>query len=391
MMIISWRRAAVTAILAAANAGLQATAQTTVAEGWATAPASRNVYSAGGTVRPAGPIEGDFVAFGGRVTLDQAVKGDALLGGGSIEVRAPVGDDLRVAGGDVNIDSTVGGELFAAGGNVVLTKSAQVQQGASLGGGLVTIDGRIVGKLKASAQRIVLNGEVTGDARLIAETIELGPTAKIGGALSHTSREFKRAEGAVVIGPLTREESADTPRERGPDRHRERHWELTGPSWVGTVLGYLGLVAAGAVLVLLFPKFSAEAPEVIRGSPGLSLATGFGMLVGVPVLAVLLFVTLLGIPLGIAAFALYPLLLLMGYLTGVLFLAQRSRQALRAGSPATFGSTIGFLALALLVLMLIGHLPVVGPLTVLVTLVLGLGACVIEWYRRRQAPPAAPT
>ena len=116
-----------------------------------------------------------------------------------------------------------------------------------------------------------------------------------------------------------------------------------------------------------------------------------GRLVGVPALAVLLVITSLGIPLGIAAFALYPLLLLMGCLTGALFVAQRAGHALRpSGAQATFGSTIGLIALAPLILMLIGHLPAVGPLTVLVTPVLGLGACVIEWYRRRQVPPAAP-
>jgi cytoskeletal protein CcmA (bactofilin family) len=302
-----------------------------------------------------------------------------------------VGDDVRAAGGDVNIESTVGGELYAAGGNVTLTKSAQVQSGAALAGGLVTIDGRIVGKLKASAQRIVLNGEVTGDARMIAEQIELGPTARIGGALNHASRELKRSEGAVVAGATTRDTSADEMHERGARRHWERQWSHTGPSWVGAVLGYLGLLAAGAVFVLLLPKFSAEAPEALRSAPWLSLAIGFGMLVGVPVLAVLLCITLVGIPLGIAAFALYPLLLLTGYLAGALFIAQRARLRWRKeGATPTLGDTMAFLALALLILMLIAYLPFVGPLIVFITTIGGIGACVLEWHRRRQKPAALP-
>lgn len=395
MWTLHWRAVAAAAVLAAASWATPLRAQAQAAEG-ASAPAgSRNVYLAGSTVRPAGPVEGDFVAFGGRVVADQPIKGDALLAGGAVDVRSPIGDDLRAGGGDVNIDANVGGELYAAGGNVTLTKAAQVGQGAALAGGVVTIDGKVIGKLRVSAQRVVLNGEVTGDARMVAETIELGPTARIGGALSHASRELKRAEGAVVSGALTRDETMrpQHERERGMDRHWERQWQYSGPSWIGMLIGYLGLLAAGAVFVLLFPKFSAEAPQMIRSSPWQSLAVGFGVLVGVPVLAVLLFITLLGIPLGIAAFALYPPLLLMGYLAGVLFIAQRAKLSLRkdasASAAPSFRSTMGFVAISLLILLLIGRLPFVGPLTVFLTTIAGIGACVLEWHRRRQTPPSA--
>lgn len=155
------------------------------------------------------------------------------------------------------------------------------------------------------------------------------------------------------------------------------------------LLGYLGLLAAATVLVLLFPKFSADAPQMIRASPWRALALGLGVLVGVPVLAVLLFITLLGIPLGIAVFALYPLLALAGYLVGVLFVAQRARAALHSDAAATLRTTIGFAALALLALVLIGRLPVVGALIGFITTIAGIGAGVLEWGRRRQVPPSA--
>lgn len=391
MSRIRWRAGAALAVLAAAGAALHAGAQAPVSAGASSPSGGRNVYLAGSMVRPAGPVAGDFVAFGGRVVVDQPVAGDALLGGGSVDVRAPIGDDLRAGGGDVHVDTTVGGELYAAGGNVTLGKSAQVGQGAALAGGLVTIDGKVSGPLRVTAQRVVLNGEVSGDARLIAETVELGPVARIGGALNHSSKELKRAEGATVGGAVTHEEPAPAPSERAVERHWEGQWRGSGPAWAGMVMGYLGLLAAAAVFVLLFPRFTAEAPELIRTLPWLALAVGFGVLVGVPVLGVLLLITLLGIPLGIATFALYPLLLLMGYLSGVLFVAQRIRLALHKQDAGVFRTSIGYVALALLALMLLGRLPVVGSLTVFITTVAGIGACVLEWHRRRQLEPTAPT
>jgi hypothetical protein len=343
----------------------------------ARALSGRNVYAASGSVRLAVPVEGDYVGAGGSVTIDAPVKGDAFAVGGSVDVHGPIGDDLR------------GGELIAAGGNVVLGPAALVERGALLNGGRISVEGKIVGNLRANAQRIVLNGEVTGDARLVAEQIELGPKARVGGALSHASRDFTQADTAVVAGTVSRDEAASAPRERSDERHHAMRWDSGQASWAGRVLGYFGLLAAGALWVLLFPKFSAAAPDEIRRSPGLSLAIGLAVLAGVPVLAVLLFISLLGIPLGIAAFALYPLLLLLGYLAGVLFVAQRARQAINGATPPTFRTTIGFVALALLIVMLVSGLPVVGPLAVFVTTIAGLGACVLEWHRRRQGLPAA--
>jgi len=167
MKTIDWRRAAALAVLTAGGLGAQVRAQAPATMGAASPSTGRNVYLAGGSVRPAGPVQGDFFAFGGRVMSDQPVKGDALLAGGSVEVRAPVAGTLRAAVGDVSIQGTVGGELLAAGDNVTLTPSTQVGRGAALAGGLVTIDGKIVGNIQVAARRIVLNGEVTGDARLI--------------------------------------------------------------------------------------------------------------------------------------------------------------------------------------------------------------------------------
>lgn len=374
------------ALLAGQESTPQIHAQPPSTESAATVSLSRNVYSAGSTVRTSRAVDGDFVGFGARVVVDHAVQGDASLAGGSIDLRAPVGDDVRAAGGDVSIESHVGGELLAAGGNVMLAPSALIEQGATLAGGNVTIDGRVIGPLKVKAQKIVLHGEVSGDAELAAEQIELGPTAKIGGTLRYAANELKRADGAIIGGTITRDED-----QLGhPERHAGRQWHDGSPAapWFASALAFFGLLAAGTALLLVFPRFSIRAPEQIQVSPWLSMAFGFGALVGTPILAVLLFITLLGIPLGIATLALYPGLLLMGYLTTVLFVAQRAQAAMRKDAPATFGSTMGFVALALLMLMLISRLPVIGSLTIFLSTIAGMGACFLEWRRRRKAPPA---
>jgi len=353
--------------------------------------ASRNVYAAGQTTRTSDNIEGDFVGAGARVIVDRAVKGDALLVGGSVDVRAAVGDDVRAAGGDVRIESRIGGELFAAGGSVTLVQGSQVDHGSQLFGGTATIDGKVVGPLKVRAQKIVINGEVTGDADLVGEQIDLGPAALIGGNLVYAARSFNRADGAT-IGGTTRQDTGSADRGHG-DGERERRWDdgarTAGASWFTGVLSYFGLLACAAAFLLLFPRFAEQAPEHIHHMPWSSLGIGFGAVIGVPVLAVLLFITLLGIPLGIALMALFPGLLLLGYVVGLLLLAWRLRVALHKPAGMGFGRTMGLVAVTLLLVMLIGRLPFIGGLLHFLLVIAGVGACVLEWRRRRHAAPAA--
>ena len=377
--LAAWLTCGFIAAVQAQSAGVAAEAPA------ATLSIGRNVQVAGGSVRTNGAVAGDFTAFGGRVAVDHAVGADATLAGGSVEVRAPVGDDLRVAGGDVNIASAVGGELYAAGGNVALAGSGSVARDASLAGGSVTIDGRIAGRLRVAARHIVINGEVAGDAWLRAERIDLGPGAKIGGALSYRSTlPLRQAEGATVAGGAVAED-ADLDDDRHTGMHSGDMPGMSAPFWFASTFGFVGLLAVAALFALLLPGFSARVADAVGRSPWRAIGLGVATLVALPLLALLLVLTLLGIPLGIAVMAAYPLLWLLGFVAGVLFVAQRIRTVSRAGAPASSAATIGFVALALLLVMLLGWLPFVGWLALLALTVAGLGACVLELVRGRRA------
>lgn len=387
-VLLRWTVAFLLLLISAAlaAAGLAFTSLAEPALPAASGSSARNVYAAGADVQPAHPVRGDLMAAGGRVLVKQPVGGDATLAGGSVEVRARVGDDLRAVGGSVTADASVGGDLFAAGGQVDLRPSAAVEGSAALHAGTVTIGGRIEGDLKATAQKILVNGELHGATHLVGERVELGPQAKITGALSYASpAEIIRAEGATVQGPVTREAWSSG---AGPEQQRQSPGAgFGGP---GFLVSYLSLLACAAAFVLVAPAFSHEAPEQLRASPWRALAAGLGTLVALPLLAVLLFVTLLGIPLGLALMALFPVLLLGGFVVGVLLLAGLVAAGLRGPAPETLRGRLGYLALALLMVLLLGRVPFAGPVLLALASIGGLGAAVLQLRARRTPPGAAP-
>lgn len=349
-------------------------------------PIERNEQVVGSSVRTETAVKGDFTAMGARVVVDQPVAGDALLFGGTVDVRAPVGDDLRTAGGDVVVESTVGGDVMAAAGNLKLTNGAQVAGRAELAGGEVVVDGRVDGSLTVRARRLVLNGPVGGSVEASVETLELGPQARVGGGLRHASATFTQDPGASVSGPIER---VDRLFDHGPGpgaRHpmHEDGWPGMAGWWllVPLSMGLLGMLVLAGVILFVFSRFAGQAARRIETTPWHALGVGAALLVALPVLALLLFFTLLGIPLALVVMALYPPLLLLGWLIGALFVARWLASSASASRPSGQSVPFGWMALVVIALLVAGAVPVLGPLLVTLTMAAGLGACVLEWRHR---------
>ena len=349
-------------------------------------------------------LDEDFFSAGPSAELDRRIDGDAFLSGGRVAVRGPVKGDLVVSGGDVNVADTVGQDLYAAGGSVAL--SAQVVGNARIAAGHVTIaprggiagkaiiaagrlqvSGRVGRYLVVYAESVRIDGEVGGDLRVTARSIEIGPDAKINGKLDYCSAQAAKIDPhAVIAGGVVRSE--DWPKEQAGALVR-----IAG--LISFSLFMLGLLLVGVVLIAVFPRFSMAAAANIRSQPWVSLGLGFALALCVPVAAVLFMITVIGVPLGLLLLFFYPVMLLLGYLTGALFLGDLAMGWLahRRGRPLTPAMRSVALAIALLLLLLAAKLPLGGGLVVMALLMLGLGAFWIETYRgyarpRQLSPPA---
>lgn len=339
-----------------------------------------NMYTAGADVRVAVPVTGDLLAAGGRVSVDQEVGADAAIAGGSIELRAPVRQDVRAAGGTVNIESDIGGELVAAGGTLTLTNKASIAHAALLTGGQVIVDGRIGKGARIYAGTITLSGQIDGNTRLYGREIKLLPGAKIIGDLSYASpNPLSQDQAGQVTGSITREK---TPEGWQSQAAGKRSFLWFHPIFI------LSMLLAGALLYLLFPNAVRGAEAVINAHPGKSFLIGLALLFTIPPAAILLMITIIGIPVGFILLLLYPLCWLLGYLAAAFFIGGKISNALKQPVTLSVGRWVLFLLLALVILAILSMLPFIGGLIVLCALMTGLGAWAIWMYtRHRQARP----
>ena len=332
---------------------------------------SRNVYMTGTEVRPTGPIDGDLVAAAGRIGIDYAIDGDAVLAAGSIDVRAKVGEDLRVAGGFVTLTGRVGGEALVVAGSLAFGPDAEVSGRAWLAGGDVAVAGRFHKDIKVYARNIVMLGHVTGDVRLFADTIEVLPTARIKGNLTYVANTpIKIHSGAQVSGKIVRE-PGQLPALRLPG------WPPFRP------LLMFGLLAAGALFLALFPRFTSSAVQTVRTSPLGSLGLGVAIFFSVPPVMLLLVITIIGIPIALMLAGLYAVALLAGFLIAAFFVGDRLlRVVARRSGPGNYWVRVGMLAIALIALWLVRHVPYLGGLLDLLALTVGLGAMALQAFSR---------
>ena len=154
------------------------------------------------------------------------------------------------------------------------------------------------------------------------------------------------------------------------------------------------------VFLLVSTGFFRRASDRIMATPWPALAAGTAVLLGTPMLAMLLLITLIGIPLSIALMMLFPLLMLMGWIVGVFSISQRVKRALQNDTPSkqslspdkSSGAMIGFFALMLLLVLLLGSVPLIGALMLVAIMLLGTGACALELvrqFRSRRSPPGS--
>ena len=146
---------------------------------------------------------------------------------------------------------------------------------------------------------------------------------------------------------------------------------------------------SAAILAAFLPGPSNRMMEELRAQPWMAPLLGFIVLTAVPVAAVLVMITVIGIPIGLLALLAYAALVLVGYVSaavviGGLLLGRFKAEAVGLGTWRAGAAVLAMLALALL-----ARIPYFGSLLQLAALLVGVGL-VIGLFRRREPLPMAP-
>ena len=157
--------------------------------------------------------------------------------------------------------------------------------------------------------------------------------------------------------------------------------------WIGFGLA---MIAAGLLLAGLAARQVRQAEAIISHEPVMAFATGVVGLIAFPLVAVLLIVTLVGAPLGLAVLLqVWPLVAFVGYLIAGIWIGE---WVLRRMSPEQVRERPYLAAvIGLLILGFLGIIPVLAIVTALASL-FGFGAVLLVAFRTiRSGHQSQPT
>ncbi len=343
------------------------------ADDTARASVGDNRLSAGDEVTMDEYVPGNVYLAAGRVNLDDRIGGSAFVTGGEVDVTGSIGHNLFAAGGDLSVEGEVEGDVHAAGGKLRVQRGAEVRGDATLAGGTIDVEGNVGGDLQAYGESIYVNSIIGGDLRLAGEDIRIGPDTRVLGRLEYKSgSQFVMDPKAEVAQGVQKLDAND------------HHWFRKGghrSSRGGRTMFSIGVLVLGTLLILGLPAFTREAASAIRREWWQSAGVGCVMLIGVPLAAVILMITIIGIPLALMMVFGYMVLLMLGYVIAAIFVGDFALERLGGDRVKSVGWRVLFLLLALVLLSIVRQMPLIGGLAVALLFVAGIGAFTMRTWR----------
>lgn len=333
------------------------------------------LLAAGQTVSIDGTINGDLLAFGQEVTVRGNVTGNLVTAAQQVTIEGTVGGSVLSAAEGVLLENArIGRDLYGFGNSVDVGATANVSGNAIAFAETVDVNGRVGIDFRGFGATVTVSGAVEGDVDGFGRAIKLAPTARVGGNVTahvESMGDLSVEPGAVVGGNVS--EQVD---ERGEWEWRDRDRNSYGNVgfYVNQIVRFGAAFLTGLLLLWVFPVLrTVTLPNVVTVLT--SGAIGLAAAVTLPVAALIVCITIVGIPIGILTFILGAIAL---YFSKTVVAQIIGRALFRSpAGPPHFAAT---LAVGLAIVIVVINLPWIGGFANLVLTLVGLGLIVTTLF-----------
>jgi len=307
-----------------------------------------------------------------KMSADETITGGLFAAGANVEILGKVGGGLKAFGANVLSSGDVQGELRACGANVVLA-------------------GKYHSKVRASGANLTLSGTFDGDVKVRGARITVTPSAMIKGNLIYASADLVLQKGARVKGEVIQRQAAAN-KEWIEKWGRQGLKALIPLGIFCWLISLAALIIVGLIIYYVFPKRTNAVINTISQSPWKNFWYGFVFLVVVPIVIIVSFITVVGIPTGIIAGVLYGIAL---YISTIYMGAWIGRKILGYIKKSMATAYFWPLVVGVIIIGLLTVIPIIGCFIRLFIILFALGAMwVVTWnsipssaQRRAQRKP----
>lgn len=333
----------------------------------------RDFFAAGEDINVKGTVNGDLYIAGGNIVVSGKINGDVLVAGGQVEISGDVAGNIRAVGGNIEVQGMVGKNLTAVGGNIEVTNSANIIGSTVVGAGNVELNGPVGGNVVGGVGNLIITNAVGGTIYTGVGQLQIGDGASVADVVYWSDEKATVSSEATVSGNLDQRIPVES--------SRQTNRETRKVAWTGfRFFSFLSMVVIGLLMLRFFPGLLETGAGFIDKKPWQSLGFGFLKLILEPIVAIILMVTIIGLPIGI--------FLVFAYIIELYFASYMVANwvgRLIWGKLSKNESRYWAFVLGALVFVIVTSVPVVGGIVRFFSLLFGLGAILLlkyAWYKK---------
>ncbi|MCX6807902.1 MAG: hypothetical protein NTZ80_03865 [Patescibacteria group bacterium] len=264
-------------------------------------PVKDNLISAGMSINIGNVVSGDLALAGQNLQVQNEVQGNFIGIGQNIIINGPIKHDIFAAGNILFINSRVDGDVMFAGQQLILTNKAVISGDLTIASGLLDMSGRINGNIKTIGGDVWINGNILGSANItVQKSLKFGDLGKINGTLKLAAPTDMSPNRDKVGGEIIFQQKSFNPEKEFGEYKSMMH----SIQWLSALVS----IILAAVLILISKNFIANFAEVSKEQIWKNLGFGILTIIILPIVAIILAVTIIGIPFAIIAALLIPIL-----------------------------------------------------------------------------------
>ena len=294
-------------------------------------PTNENLYAAWGNIESLATISGDAIMAGWGIKMLSEIKDNSILAGWNIESKGIVHGDLMVLGGNIRISAPVYGDIRGAGWNIVLestasgdvnlaawevyiNKEASIGKDLSIAGDKINIHGNVYRNVAIIGNDVTINSTIYGDLDIRIQdknNLHIWPSAKVMWKINYRSNE-----SIPEMDTLATQWTSYLGKVEFDEKKYDKQITIKFIEWY-IVYRLLFLLIVWSIILGIFRKNIENLTHTLSSHPGKSFLSGLLYFIVTPILAILLFITVIGIPFWVLTLAIYMLSFLFAKLIAV--------------------------------------------------------------------------
>lgn len=330
-------------------------------------------YGTGHHIRIEGTVDGDVFAFGQQVDVPGHVTGDVICFCQSGRISGQVDGNVRAFANNLTISGTVAKSVTAFDEIFTLDSNGKIGHTLTTFSKSLTLDGKLGGDLLGFFAFGTVSGTIGGDLRVKGDSLTVSSGAVINGKSSFEGNKPPDvSSGARLASPMQFKRT-----------EHKTQFDRGGSYYLWRAIFTATYILFGLVLFGLLPIFARETAD-LGEHYGASFGLGVLVLFGVPIAAMIICFTVIGLFVGLSTLLLWIVVFLAAQVVVGTIVGQWIM-----GHTREFWPLVARMAVGVILVRIVTSVPFIGGWAKFVVVLWGMGAISLAFYRRLQ-PMMAP-